>query len=52
MWYKKIIKTVFRGIDNLKDLEKLKAEKRQAENMRFTGFIKMSVNFKVVPDFN
>ena len=47
-----MIKAVSRGIDNLKELKKLKAEKRRAENTRFTGFIKTSVNFKVIPDFN
>ena len=51
-WYKKIIKAVFYSIDNSKDLKKLKAEKRRAENTRFTGFVKTSVNFKVIPDFN
>ena len=52
MWYKKIIKAVFRNIDNLKDLKKLKIKKRRAENTRFIKFIKTSVDFKVIPDLN
>ena len=52
MWYKKIIKAVFYNIDNLKELEKLKAEKCRVKNARFTGFIKALINFKVIPDFN
>ena len=52
MWYKKIIKAVFYNIDNLKELKKLKTEKRRVKNTRFTGFIKTSVNFKIIPDFN
>ena len=47
-----MIKAVFYNIDNLKELEKLKAEERRAVNTRFTGFIKALVNFKVIPDFN
>ena len=47
-----MIKAVFRGIDNLKDLEKLKAEKRRVKNTRFIRFIKALINFKVIPDFN
>ena len=49
---KKIIKTVFYNIDNLKNLKKLKTEKRRVKNTRLTGFIKTSVNFKIIPDFN
>ena len=47
-----MIKAVFYNIDNLKELKKLKAKKRRVKNTRFTGFIKMLINFKVIPDFN
>ena len=31
MWYKKIIRTVARNIDNLTELEQLKKQKRQVQ---------------------
>ena len=52
MWYKKIIKAVFRNIDNLENLKKLKTEKRRVKNTCLTGFIKTLINFKVILNFN
>ena len=43
---------VRRNFRFLKELKRLKEEKRRAENTRSTGFAKTSVNLKVVPDFN
>ena len=52
MWYKKIIKAVNRGIDNLAELEKLEKKKRRTENVYFKGFIKTLINFAVISEFN